>query len=72
MPKLKEWMVVDEVPPNQSPGSNSLLAGKTTGNFADFGPFGGSSRTNCTDFSNDYEGIPYAEKQGILFGEQAI
>ena len=66
MPVRGDWLVVDAVLVNRSAGPNSLLAGKITGNFANFGPFDGLRRTKCADFPEGCEGIPCAAKQGIF------
>jgi len=38
-PQRPHWLAEDAVTSDRSPGQNSLLAGKITGNFAVLGPF---------------------------------
>jgi hypothetical protein len=48
--------------------SNSLITGKITGNFENFGPSAAIFASDRPGNSNGYDQIPYATEQGIFGG----
>src|SRR5665213_362338 len=65
-----DWVAVDAVSCEPVSGSNSLLTGKRTGNFANSRPIEGKGAANSAASTGLYEQIPYAIEQGIFSAEQ--
>jgi hypothetical protein len=67
---FRYWVALDAVSCEALSGSNSLLTGKRTGNFANSRLIEGKGAANNGASTGLYEQIPYAIEQGIFSTEQ--
>jgi hypothetical protein len=66
MPGRIDFVVVDAVPRNQSPGANSLVTGKITGNFSFLGHCGENLRQKDTRFQSVRSEFPKNQNRELV------